>query len=333
VRCRIRFELALEELRRKFPTVSLPATLQCAGNRRQELVAVRFIPGEVVWSTQAIGTALWSGVRLRDVLLAAGIDGTADGTRHAAFEGYDRSTPEDQPLPYQVSISLQKALNPEVLLAFEMNGQPVPAAHGFPLRVVVPGYIGARSVKWVRRIIARDTPSDGHFQRRAYRLFPPDVRAETVDWEKGLMLGEMNVNAAICHPQDGSVIPAGPIEVKGYAIAGGGRLIAQVDVSIDGGKTWSTADLLGEPHSWTWRLWRVGLRLAAGKHTIVVRAVDTAADTPGITGKRLEFQRLYEQCMAQGPCRGGIRPVILPFTIGCACPAPGAKLSWCLSAS
>jgi sulfite oxidase len=118
-------------------------TLQCAGNRRVGLTAVREIPGEAPWGPRATGTARWRGVPLADVLAAAGVRA---GAAHVAFVGADCSEEAVPPQAYGSSIPLEKAQGDEVLLAWEMNGQPLAAVHGAPLRAIVPGYIGARSV-------------------------------------------------------------------------------------------------------------------------------------------------------------------------------------------
>src|SRR3954471_4347154 len=144
------------------PRRELTATLQCAGNRRADLLTWRDIPGEAPWGPGATGTARWAGAALADVLALAGVDRAA---AYVGLTGADHAEEADPPQNYEVSIPLGKALRPEVLLAWEMNGEPLAAVHGAPLRVVVPGYIGARSVKWLTRIEGRPRPSQGYFQR------------------------------------------------------------------------------------------------------------------------------------------------------------------------
>ena len=269
--------LSLEDLRR-FSQASAAATLQCAGNRRSELLTVAPIPNELPWGSEAISNAGWSGVPLREVLAAAG---PRAGARHAAFTGLDETERHGHRFQFGGSIPLEKAMHPEVLLADTMNGAPLPPVHGAPLRVVVPGYIGARSVKWLSRITLQEGPSDNYFQATAYRLFPAAVRPETVDWEKGMMLGESPVNSAICSPLAGETVAAGRVQARGWAVAGGGREVARVDVSTDGGGTWTTAELT-RGNGWTWTFWTAPLDLAPGEHEILCRAFDTAAQTqPG----------------------------------------------------
>ncbi|HEY0555728.1 MAG TPA: molybdopterin-dependent oxidoreductase [Thermoanaerobaculia bacterium] len=267
--------LSLDDLR-GFPRVTVGATLQCAGNRRRELIEVAPIPNELPWGSEAISNAEWSGVPLREVIAVAG---PKSGARHAAFLGLDETERHGHRFQFGGSIPLAKALHPEVLLADTMNGKPLPPVHGAPLRVVVPGYIGARSVKWISRITLQEAPSDNYFQTKAYRLFPASVGPETVDWEKGMMLGESPVNSVICSPLPGERLPAGRITARGWAVAGGGREVARVDVSVDGGTTWKTADLVAGETGWTWRFWEAPLDLPAGEHEILCRAFDDAAQT------------------------------------------------------
>jgi sulfite oxidase len=256
--------LTLDELRGKFPKRTTMATL---------LAAIQSIPG-VPWQAQAIGNATWGGVSLRDVLLAAEVVSEA---RHIAFTGLDGVQKADRRFGFGGSIPIGKALSHEVLLAYEMNGQPLPPDHGYPLRVVVPGYIGARSVKWVSSITVQTEPSANFFQANSYKLFPPQAQANTADWEQGLMLGELSVNAVICQPQEGETLPVGPMKVRGYAMAGG--QIERVDVSADEGHTWVIADLLGESRPWTWRFWEAEIQLEYGSRHIIARAWDSAANT------------------------------------------------------
>jgi sulfite oxidase len=267
-------ELSLDDLKTWYPPQTLTATLQCAGNRRAGLIEVKDIPGEHPWGPGAISTAEWTGVRLADILHAAGL---LPGAAHVAFTAPDVSQMADPPQPYGGSIGLGKALATEVLLAWAMNGRPLPAAHGAPVRVVVPGYIGARSVKWVQQITVQDTPSASYFQATAYRLLPADADPGRAGPGDGLSLGAVAVNAGILRPDGRSVLAAGPAEVTGYAFAGGDRGIARVDVSTDGGCTWQQARLDPPAGPWAWRHWRAVITLPAGDREITARAWDTAA--------------------------------------------------------
>ena len=266
-------ELSLATLREAFQEREVTATLQCAGNRRAGLIAIRDIPGEAPWGPGATGTATWTGVALADVLSLAG---PLREAKHVAFAGADVS-PEASPAQrFGGSIPLEKASRPEVLLAWAMNGEPLPLVHGAPLRVVVPGYIAARSVKWVEQIEVRSTPWPGYFQDVVYRLLPEDGKPGA---GAGMPLGLVALNSDVVAPADGQTVPAGPLEVRGYAFAGGERYVARVDVSLDGGATWSSAQLLDDLGPWAWRHWRIMLDLPPGDHEIMVRAWDSSAAT------------------------------------------------------
>lgn len=274
-------QLSFADLRAEFPSVTLPATLQCAGIRRTELMAVEPIPGELPWGAEAISTGEWRGVPLRMVLAAAGVDAEA---QHVAFCGLDMVQRRGATFGFGGSIPLTKALNPELILAYELNGAPLPPTHGFPLRVVAPGYVGARSVKWLATITLQTEPSANYFQQHAYKLFQPDVRADTVDWAQGEMLDELDVNAVICQPSADAALPAGITEVRGYAIAGGAQGVQRVEVSCDGGSTWIEAQLSEPAQPWTWRFWQAQFEFSTGSHELVVRAcaVDGSTQPPDV---------------------------------------------------
>jgi sulfite oxidase len=265
--------LSLAELRQRFRPRTEVATLECAGNRRAELMAVRPIPGQVPWGPATISTAEWTGVSLADVLAAAG---TRPGAAHVAFAAPDVAPSVDPPQPYGSSIPLPKACSGEVLLAWAMNGAPLPRVHGGPMRVVVPGYIGARSVKWVQRITVQAQPSDSYFQAEDYRLLPPDAEPAP---GLGISLGSLAMTAAILCPEDGARPVAGPNAVTGYALAAEGRSIARVDVSLDAGQSWTQAAVDDPPGPWAWQLWHTTLDLPAGPAEITARAWDDTGAT------------------------------------------------------
>ncbi len=266
--------LSLIELREQFAERSLVATLQCAGNRRSGLLEVRDIPGEDPWGSGATSTAHWTGVALADVLSAAGLH--AD-TRHVAFAAPDVSQLAKPPQPYGASIDVTKASRPEVLLAWAMNGAPLAAVHGAPVRVIVPGFIGARSVKWVERITAQTEPSENYFQATAYRMLPADADPGAAGPGDGISLTSLALNSAILSPDTGTTVAAGPTEITGYALAGDERVVARLDVSQDEGRTWVQADLDEPESAWSWQHWRTTLDLAPGQVRITVRAWDSTA--------------------------------------------------------
>ena len=265
-------ELTVRQLQEDFEQHTLAATLQCAGNRRRDLDQVRHVPGEDPWGPGATSTATWTGVRLADVLRTARLQKDA---RHVGFSARDRTDATHATQTYGSSIEIHKALSDEVLIAWEMNGGPLPAVHGAPVRVVVPGYIGARSVKWLDCVTASVHPSANYFQETAYRLVPADgIPGPGI----GLSLGPVALNSAILAPTDGTTVPVGPTDVHGYAYAGD-RGIARVDVSLDEGATWTEAELDDQAGRWTWRLWRTTLPLLEGTVRISARAWDTAGAT------------------------------------------------------
>lgn len=263
--------LSLDDLRLLFPKRTVAATLQCAGNRRRELLDVGDIPGEVPWDLEAISHGEWAGVSLRGVLEWVGVRQSAT---HVAFTGLDEVTRRGATFGFGASIPLAKALAAEVLLAYEMNGQPLTPAHGAPLRLIVPGYIGARSVKWLGQITVQDEPSDNYFQRVAYRLFPSDADPATARDSDGRMLDELFTTAAICAPLVNETVAAGPLTVRGYALGQGGAPLSRVELSADGGQTWQPVTLLGRRAAWTWTLWEATVSLPPGTHELVARAVD-----------------------------------------------------------
>ena len=267
-------EFSLNDLA-ELPQTQVEVTLQCAGNRRTDLFALGDIPGEVAWGDEAISNAVWSGVSLCHLLERTAPNATA---KHVEVVGLDQIKKSGKPAGFGGSIPLSKAQGFEVLVATQMNGETLPPIHGFPARIVVPGYIGARSVKWVGQINLLEHPSTNYFQAHAYKLFPSFVNAVNVDWNKGLMLGELSVNAAICSPQSSDKLKEGSVEISGYAQAGGSRSVARVDVSVDGGKTWTEATLK-DSGLWSWCFWSVEAELAQGEHTLVARAWDSAGNS------------------------------------------------------
>uniref|UniRef100_A0A8C2SPL9 Sulfite oxidase n=1 Tax=Coturnix japonica TaxID=93934 RepID=A0A8C2SPL9_COTJA len=271
--------LSLDELRNRFPKHEVTATLQCAGNRRSEMSRVRPVKG-LSWDIGAISTARWGGARLRDVLLHAGFPEERGDEWHVCFEGLDA---DPGGAPYGASIPYGRALSPvaDVLLAYEMNGTELPRDHGFPVRVVVPGVVGARSVKWLRRVTVSPAESPSHWQQNDYKGFSPCVDWDTVDYRTAPAIQELPVQSAVTQPRPGAAVPPGELTVKGYAWSGGGREVVRVDVSVDGGRTWNVARLAGDKaplgRAWAWALWELTVPVTAGTELeIVCKAVDNS---------------------------------------------------------
>lgn len=270
------FTITLAELQGRFAKQSVVATMTCAGNRRKEHSAVEPVGG-VPWGSGAIGNAQWGGARLSDLLKRAGV---LESAKHVWFEGVDQIQRSDGVIPFGASIPLKKAFAdtrtmPGALVAYEMNERPLPLDHGFPMRTVVPGFIGARSVKWLGKIIVSDRPSSNHYVAKAYKLV---TEGTTEEWKEAPPLYSFAINSVICTPSAGANVLAGTVRVKGYAVPPGaeGRTIRQVEVSGDGGATWTTARLTSEPTPYCWQHWAADLPLKSGTRTLVVRATDSS---------------------------------------------------------
>jgi sulfite oxidase len=269
-------DLSLDELRALAPARTVTVTLECAGNRRAELMAVRPIPGELAWGGSVIGTANWRGVPLAEVLRAVGVRAEV---HHIAFTGLDEAQFEGETAHFGGSIALEKALSPDVLLAYEMNDEPLTPEHGFPLRVIVPSYIGARSVKWLSEIRLQERPSTNPYEARDYKVFPPEVTRQTVEWSRAQPLEELGLNAVISTPHDGETLAAGPTRIQGYAINGEGSPVQRVELSVDGAKTWTTATIVERSDPYAWCFWEATVALGPGDRQLIVRAWDASKRT------------------------------------------------------
>jgi len=231
------------------PSVSLPVTLVCAGNRRKEQNMTKQTIG-FSWGPCGVSTHMWTGVRLRDLLLQAGVD--LSRAKYVSMVGAE-TLPKG---PYGTSIPISLAMDEfaEVLVAYENNGMRLTPDHGFPVRVIIPGWIGGRMVKWLKEITVSETPSDNYYHFFDNRILPPQVDSERANaegwWYKPeYMFNELNINSAMASPNhdermDLSATPAdGKYTMRGYAYSGGGRNVTRVEVSFDGGKTWDLCDV------------------------------------------------------------------------------------------
>lgn len=296
---------SLEELKQKFRSYTVDASIQCAGNRRNEMSNVKSVKGGA-WDYMAISNASWTGVRLRDVLGDSGVDvgnfGNAEETNktdlskiaHVQFEGLDADPLTKQSYGASVPIDVVQRV-PDVLLAFEMNGETLPRDHGFPLRAIVPGIVGARQVKWVGKVSLSEDESLSHWQRNDYKGFCPSVDWDTVDFTAAPAIQELPVVSAICSQV---VNDDGSVTVKGYAWSGDGKGIIRVDVSGDGGNTWQVAELLPRSSEcensdsnsgrwnhrrnqiYDWTRWSAEVKGSPGSHgELVCKAVDSSYQT------------------------------------------------------
>ncbi|XP_023021454.2 sulfite oxidase isoform X4 [Leptinotarsa decemlineata] len=257
------FTFTLDELK-KLPKHTIVAGMMCSGNRRTEMSKVKRVLG-LMWGIGGMSNATWTGVPLRQVLNLAKLDENDTKYKHIQFEGIDADV---NGKPYSASIPIWKGTDKrgDVLLAYEMNGEPLPRDHGYPLRVLVPGVAGARSVKWLTKIIVSANESDSHYQLKDYKGYSPSTYYNNVDYTKSPAIQELPVTSAICKPSENDTVQVnnGTIPVKGYAYSGGGQKIVRVDVTADGGKSWHVADLGHQdtalpPQHWAWTIWSVSI--------------------------------------------------------------------------
>ncbi|MEY2540132.1 MAG: hypothetical protein QOG67_3872 [Verrucomicrobiota bacterium] len=269
------FELSYDELV-KLELVTVPATLECAGNNR-ELLEEK-VKG-VQWGLGAVGNAEWKGVALSTLLARAEVKANA---REIILEGADEGSPEDPKAPsgkvrFARSIPLAKGKE-DVVIAHQMNGDALPPEHGFPVRAIVPGWYAVASVKWLQRIIVVDRPFSGYYQTYDYAFWKRDgENAELVP------LTELQVKAEIAQPTPNEVLRANSTKkIHGAAWTGGGE-ITKVEVSVDGGATWSEAILDRKAERNAWRLWEHQWTPSKpGKYTLVARATDSNGRTQPI---------------------------------------------------
>jgi DMSO/TMAO reductase YedYZ molybdopterin-dependent catalytic subunit len=261
--------LSLKDVRQR-PPVSMPVTMECAGNGRA-LMEPR--PVSQPWHTEAIGTAEWTGTPLKLLLDEAGVSGEAD---EILFTGLDRGVQGDIVQEYQRSLNLEEASREEVVLVYAMNGRPLEPQHGFPLRLMVPGWYGMTSVKWLARIEAIRGPFEGYQMTGSYRY------SQSLD-DPGEPVTLQKVRALMIPPgipdffTRTRLVEAGSVRLTGRAWAG--RLaIGGVEVSTDGGGTWAAA-ALGKPvGEFAWCEWTYDWQAKPGTHTLCVRARDSAGN-------------------------------------------------------
>ena len=257
--------LTLEEIKKR-PCRTIPVTMECAGNGRA-LLAPRRISQP--WLLEAIGTAEWTGIPLRNILQEAGVSGDA---AEIVFTGLDQGVEGEQVQHYQRSLTVDEAMKDEVLLVYEMNGEPLPPQHGYPLRLLKPGWYGMASVKWLDRIEAVAEPFQGYQMVRAYRY---TQSAE----DPGEAVDVIRARALMIPPgipdfmTRDRLVDAGPVTLTGKAWAGNGG-VSQVEVSVDGGATWSEAQLGESASSYAWRSWTFVWSATPGTYILEVRASD-----------------------------------------------------------
>lgn len=256
---------------RALPAVTTTVTLECAGNGRAFFAPA--VAG-IQWKKGAVGTARWTGARMADVLARAGARPT---TRFVHMSGADRPLGTMPPFVRQVPI--EKAIHPDTVIAYEMNGQPIPPVHGAPLRAIIPGWEGAYSMKWLNRLQLSATPSDNFWVATGYRYPVRRVApGATVDAKDMAPLTGLVVKSLITTPFEGAALPTGPVAVAGFAWAGEAD-IARVDISTDHGETWQAATLVGEQQRYSWRRFEFSFAAKGpASYLILSRATDTNGD-------------------------------------------------------
>ncbi|TRX89036.1 hypothetical protein FHL15_010055 [Xylaria flabelliformis] len=266
----------------RFPRMERLVTIQCSGTRRIEQIALYAGEGDEMinapWAEGAIGTARYVGISLKKVIKDCG--GLVDGGKHLELVGADTYFKMNEVMNYAISVPWSKVRANEVMLVWEMNGEPLPKIHGAPLRAVVLGYIGARSVKWLYRITAMKEPTRAPVQSREYLYFTQQVGKHNQRWTDGIQIQEMPVSSAIMSPWNKQVvIHEGKIAMKGWAYSGGGRWPERVEVSANGGFSWYMVPVenLSPKHKFAWRTWHTEVPCdVEGWIELVVRCWDNS---------------------------------------------------------
>ena len=256
--------LSVADLRSR-PAVTMPVTMECAGNGRARLDPR---PLSQPWLDEAVGTGTWTGTPLGPILEEAGLGPSAI---EVVFRGADHGTQGDVEQDYERSLSIADAMRDDVLMAYELNGQPLPPQHGFPVRLVVPGWYGMTSVKWLRSVTAVAEPFEG-YQMWAYRLRQHEE-------DEGTPVTRMVPRALMIPPgfpeffTRSRTLDAGRVTLEGRAWSGWGS-VTRVEVSVDGGASWSDAQLSEPVGRYAWRHWTHAWTAEAGTYELLARATD-----------------------------------------------------------
>lgn len=277
----------------RMPKDIVANTLECSGNSRS-LFETKASGNP--WTLGGVGNAIWGGVWLRDVLEMAGLTAAA---RHVAFEGFDKPLGSSG-ISFIRSIPIEKAMD-STLLAYEMNGEALPLKHGFPLRSLALGWTGANCVKWLNRISLQREPHQGFFMDKVYRVFDKGQDPGT-----GVVVTGMNLKSFITQPLAGETLSTGKVVILGAAYAGEER-VETVEVSTDGGDTWSQATFIGPDEPFSWRQWQaVWAPQQAGKYVLMARATD----------RKGNVQPMSAPANALGYGNNGVRELAVRVTVG-----------------
>lgn len=288
----------MDKLVNEFPARELPVTLVCAGNRRKEQNMVKQTIG-FNWGSAGVSTSVWRGVPLHLLLKKCGIYSRKKGALNVCFEGAE-DLPGGGGSKYGTSIKKEFAMDPsrDIILAYMQNGEPLAPDHGFPVRMIIPGFIGGRMVKWLKRIIVTSVESDNYYHYMDNRVLPSHVDAELANaeawWYKPeYIINELNINSVITTPSHEEILPINswttqsPYTLRGYAYSGGGKKVTRVEVTLDGGETWQVCSLDHEekPNKygkyWCWCFWSLEVEVLEllGAKEIAVRAWDETLNT------------------------------------------------------
>jgi DMSO/TMAO reductase YedYZ molybdopterin-dependent catalytic subunit len=271
------YELTLDQLKRDFTPIEIAAVCQCSGNRRG--LFQPHVPG-VEWGSGAMGNAKWKGARLKDVLERAGIGKTA---LEIVMDGADGPVLDKTP-DFVKSIPVWKAMDENTLIAYEMNGQPLPHFNGFPARIVIPGWTATYWIKHVTSIEAIEKPFEGFWVKSAYRIptgrFPLIQRFMSQETDANTPITEMVVNSIFTSLTDGTRVPVQkPLEVRGIAWDGGYG-IQTVEFSANGGRSWAPATLGEDAGRFSFRPWHYRFTPAmGGRYTLVAKATNKLGQT------------------------------------------------------
>jgi DMSO/TMAO reductase YedYZ molybdopterin-dependent catalytic subunit len=262
--------LTMDDIK-KLPSVEMVAVVECAGNGRS--FADPPVPG-LQWSNGSVGNGRWKGVRLADLLKRAGIK---DSGKEVLFNGAD--VPIGTMQDFRRSIPVQKALDPNTLLAYEMNGVPLPVKHGFPMRVISAGWASDSWVKWLTNVTVLDKEFDGFWMKNAYRKPDhPIAPGSAMAPEKMVPVTSLRVKSVIASPLDGAAVRLGDtVNMQGVAWSGDSGPVTTVDVSTDGGRTWTAAQLGPEKSQFGWRQWRYSFKPdRESYYNVMARATDAS---------------------------------------------------------
>lgn len=278
----------------KMPAMDVTCTLTCAGNRRKEQNKIKKTIG-FNWGASGTGCSIWTGVRLGYLLSLCKVN-TAGTALHVCMRGPKGELPRGDDGSYGTSISLERAMNPayDVILAYKQNGELLSPDHGFPLRVIIPGYIGGRMIKWIEEITVSETESNNYYHFHDNRILPSHVDEETANrdgwwYHPDFIFNDLNINSAVMYPGHDEVIPLRcntKVEIGGYAYSNGNKII-RCEISLDNGNTWKLTEIVhrAKPNSygkiWAWVWWKIQVNVVdLFKSTqVVCRAWDSTMNT------------------------------------------------------